>query len=169
MATQNETAGPAGPEARPLVAFYSLAGTTRRLAEALADALDGDRLEIVETRPRRVTPWGMLRCLLDGVRGRSSPVEPPGADLAGRLVVVGGPVWAGGASGPVLGFLAQNRDRLGPVAGFCTSGSGDPKRTFERMEAALGRPLAGRLSIKGDRVGTAEAAAEVRAFAETVS
>lgn len=169
MATQDDMAGPERPEAKPLVAFYSLAGTSRRLAEALADALDADRLPIVETRPRRVTPWGMVRCVLDGARGRASPVEPPGVDPAGRLVVVGGPVWAGGASGPVLGFLAQNRDRLGPVAGFCTSASGDPKRTFERMEAALGRPLAGRLSIKGNRVGTPEAAAEVRAFAETVS
>jgi hypothetical protein len=167
MTDRSEASGGATAPERVLVAYYTLGGTTARLADRLGAAFGAEVLPIVEQRPRRLTPVGVVRSILDGARGRASkvdalPVDPGDYDL----VLVGGPCWAGGAAGPVLGFLARYRDRLGPVVGIATAGKAADQKVFDRMERVLGRPLADRLIVGVGDLDGGGADQAVRALAE---
>lgn len=157
--SEQHAAGPPPAESGPyLVVYYTLGGTTARLAHRLASALGAEALPIIETRPRRLTPIGIVRSIIDGARGRASEIEALPVDPAAfDTVLVGGPCWAGGAAGPVLGFLQHYRDRLGPVVGFATASKAEPQRVFQRMEATLGRPLADRLVVAAESLDTVAA------------
>ena len=97
--------------ARVLILYYSLGGTTRRVADALAKLTGADIEAVQETRPRHRTPWGYARCILDSMRRRHAPIEPLDHDpTAYDLVVVGTPVWADRVSSPIRTLLA---DELG--------------------------------------------------------
>ncbi len=95
---------------KALVVFYSRAGTTWKLAEAIGCITGWDVEELIDTRPRGGI-LGYLRSALDGTFERLTELRPPRANPAEYdLVVVGSPVWNSSLS-----------SRYGPG---CTNGAG---------------------------------------------
>ncbi|MGZ3295282.1 MAG: flavodoxin family protein [Xanthobacteraceae bacterium] len=115
---------------RMLVVFYSRSGKTRRVAEALAEALKCDLEEITEPKPRTGF-LGYLRSLLEARRKRPSIIAPNKHDvLSYDLVVIGTPVWAWSLSSPVRAYLMTTAGQLPDVAFFCTLGGKGSESTF---------------------------------------
>jgi hypothetical protein len=87
---------------RALVVFYSLTGTTRRVAQALAAELGAELEEIrcPEYPPRVSSAFGRPGTQAGGAR--SPEIGPPERKPSDYdLVVVGGPVWGWNACTPV--------------------------------------------------------------------
>jgi flavodoxin len=124
---------------RTLVIFYSRSGTTRRIAEALAEALKCDLEEITEPNPRTGF-LGYIRSLLEARRKRPSIIAPKKHDVSSYdLVVIGTPVWAWSLSSPVRAYLMATASQLPEVAFFCTLGAKGSESTFAQMTAIVGK------------------------------
>ena len=128
---------------KALVVYYSRTGTTRRLAEAVAKALQAD-IEPIIDRTRRSGIIGYLRSVAESLQKRGASIEPMKTDPRSYdLVVIGTPIWAWSVSSPVRSYLAANRGLLPNVAFFCTMGGQGNERSFEEMKAIAGKaPIA---------------------------
>ena len=125
---------------KPLVVYFSRTGTTKKVAEAIAQALACDIEELVDTQ-KRSGLGGWLRSGKQATKEELTTLQPLKKDLAMYdLIIVGGPVWAGKVSVPVRSFLVQNKDKMKEVAFFFTSGGKEngPK-IFPAMEQLGGK------------------------------
>jgi flavodoxin len=148
---------------RTLIVFYSLTGTTRRVAEALAAELGA---EVEEIRCRKYRPgfFGFWRAGYASWKSKIPEIEPPKHKPSDYdLVVVGGPVWAWNACTPVRAYLMREAARLPAVAFFVTVGGVGFDQALATMEALAGRKPGATLVLrtedfKRDRDQTAVAA-----------
>ena len=123
---------------RCLVAYYSLTGTTRKLAERASKELGAD---IAEVRAPRYRPglFVFLRGSSDSLRGRLPPIEVSGQPPESyAFVLLMAPVWAGHASPPIRAYLAENRGRFKRAGLVLTCGNRCPVRAFDEMTALSG-------------------------------
>lgn len=132
---------------KTLVVFFSRTGTTRRLAESIARALDADLEELTEARSRRGV-WGWLRSGYEGTYRRSAETLPLKHELARYdLVFLGSPTWNRSLSSPVRGFLERERTALKHVALFATCQGRGADMVLEQMAALLSTPPLARLAM----------------------
>lgn len=137
---------------RTLVAYYSMTGCTRRLADEAARALDATVEEIRETRPRR-GPLRYFTALLDALRRRATPIEPPRNNPAVfDLLVVAGPVWAGGAAPAVRSYIREHGTQAARVAFVLTLGGRGAETAFAEMERLCGRPPVATLAVDAQHI-----------------
>ncbi len=148
---------------KALVVYYSRTGTTRRLAEVIAKALQAD-IEPVIDRRRRSGVIGYLRSVAESVQKRGASIEPTKTDPRSyELVLIGTPIWAWSVSSPVRSYLAANKELLPNVAFFCTMGGQGDERTFKEMKAIAGKaPIASCAVIARDVPSEAYGARIVR-------
>jgi hypothetical protein len=124
---------------RALVVFYSLTGTTRRVAQALAAEL-GAGLEEIRCPKYRPGFFGFWQAGYASWRGKIPEIEPPEHKPSDYdLVVVGGPVWGWNACTPVRAYLMREAARLPAVAFLVTVGGAGFERALATMEALAGR------------------------------
>lgn len=146
-----------------LVIYYSLEGSTRLVAEAIAEAMGADLAVLRPAVEPRAT--GIARYLLYGwqrithPRMRIAPLEvdPQAYDL----LFVGTPVWNSQPAPAVQTLLRITPMNGRQVALFCTH-RGGPGKTLALMErAATGAEILGRLEladVQSDTTGTCERA-----------
>ncbi len=131
-----------------LIVYYSLSGTTRAVATALAKEFGAD---IEEIRCGRYSPgfWGFLRAAYDSWRGNLPPIEPlTHAPSRYDLVLIGGPIWAFHPATPVRAYLRQEVSRLSGVAFFLTHGGSAAQRALHEVELLAGRALIATLVVR---------------------
>lgn len=122
-----------------LVVYYSLTGTTRTVAQAIAQELDAD---IEEIRCARYQPgfWGFVRAAYDSWRDRLPAIEDAKrAASAHNLVVIGGPMWAFRVATPIRAYLRKEAGRFPEVAFFLTRGNAPAENAFREMQALAGQ------------------------------
>ncbi|MCP1375264.1 flavodoxin family protein [Dyella lutea] len=124
---------------RILLAYYSMTGHTRDIAEELRSALQADVEEIREPHPRRGLR-GVLRALFDAVLRREPPIGTPRHDPAVYdLLAMGGPVWAGRMASPLRSYARQLAERAPRVAFFCTEGGRGAEQAFDDLGRLCGK------------------------------
>lgn len=130
-----------------LVVFHSSSGNTKKVAEAIAEALSADVEQIREVNPRPVDIKGkglgnffnVGRVVFGAITGRTTPIEESEHDLADYdLVLIGTPVYANSLPMPVRAYIVRHRPKFKDVAFFCT-GEAPNKRIFQLMEKACGK------------------------------
>jgi hypothetical protein len=129
---------------------YSLAGTTRALAQAIARELGAD---LVEIRCRRYSPsfWGILKAGFDSVARRLPPIDvPEPTPGAYDLVLVGAPMWASHPATPVQAFLRREAGRLPISVGCFLTFGGSPaaEKALGEMAALAGRKPVATLAVR---------------------
>ncbi|MBA4805494.1 MAG: hypothetical protein H2038_12670 [Brevundimonas sp.] len=130
-----------------LVTWYSRSGSTERVARALAGRLGADARPIVSSASY-AGAGGFARGIWESLRRRAPDIRIDVDPGAYRLVVVGGPIWAGKPATPLRAFLRRYGPRTRSVAAFCVSGAGGAwPAAFAEIEDLVGGPLAARLSL----------------------
>lgn len=124
---------------RVLLAYYSMTGHTRDIAQELRSALQADVEEIREPRKRQGL-GGVLRALYDAVLRREPPIGVPRHDPAAYdLLAMGGPVWAGRMASPLRSYARQIAGRAPRVAFFCTEGGSGADQAFTDLGRLCGK------------------------------
>ena len=115
---------------KALIVYYSLTGTTHKLAGRMA---------------------GMLKCDVKRLPmfGGSLSIAENQYDL----VIVGTPIWLYHPSFPAGRFLSKNKKTLPDVAFFCTYET-TIGASFAKMERKCGKKPRGLLSMKAEEIGT---------------
>jgi len=129
---------------KTLIVYYSRTGTTRKLAQALADAFGAD---ISEIRCDRYGPgpFRYLRAGYDSVKANLPPIDMPQTRfLDYDLVLIGGPIWTSYPALPIRALLAGKPELPERVGLFLTyGGHSSPDKAIAEVAAdvALTRPL----------------------------
>lgn len=148
-----------------LVVFYSRTGNTRRLARAIAAALNAEIEEIADSTNRRGL-FGYLRSGSESWFGRRAAIKPPRNDpRAFDVVVVGTPTWRVSAASPVRTYLEDQAGWLPQVAFFCTFGSFGSRYVFGEMEDLCGKAPLATLACSERQLASAELSTAVDGFA----
>lgn len=107
---------------KTLVVYYSRTGTTRKVAQELAEALGAD-IEELKERANREGAKGYLEAGRDSMRKRPAELEPVSLNPADYdLVVMCGPCWAQGMCTPTRTYGTEHKDSLSRVAFVATAG-----------------------------------------------
>jgi len=153
---------------RQLVVYYSRTGTTRKIAEAVAEVLKCDVEEIRDLK-NRAGVLGWLSSGMDATLKRltriEKPVKPP--ELF-DVTVIGTPVWNSTVSTPVRTYIVEYRDRFKQVAFFCTQ-YGSKSDALKEMEALCGRKPVATLMLRRSQVETGDYADVVRQFCAQIT
>lgn len=150
---------------KTLVVYYSLSGTTRTVARALAKALNAD-LEAIHCDRYPPNFWGRLRAAYDSwknVLPLIAPLSHPTAQY--DLVIVGGPVWATKPATPLRLFLRQQASRLPSTAFFLTHGGSPAQGALSEMSRLAKRAPVATLVVRQADVCNDGFAAAVASFA----
>lgn len=110
---------PAPGGANVLVAYFSQTGTTRRVAQQIAEYTGGDLAEI-----RRAPPYGNLQVDAKAeIDNGTRPAITVDADDLSKydVIFIGYPIWWDEAPAMIATFLAENNFSGKVVAPFCTS------------------------------------------------
>jgi len=130
---------------KPLVLYYSRTGSTKLVAEFMAEALKADIERIVELKDRSGTK-GYVVAGKDAWLKKASDIKPLKADIKDHdLVMIGQPVWMYTMIPPIRGLLKKYDFKKKRVGLFCTmDGSGDKKLFSETIKGLLGSEIVGR-------------------------
>jgi flavodoxin len=148
---------------KTLVVYYSRTGTTKKVAEAIADKLHCD-IEEIQSKKDWKGLIGYMRAGKAGVKKETPEISPPTHDPAKYdLVLIGTPVWVGNMSAPVRTYLVQNKDKLKKAGFFMTMG-GKPAKTFEDMESVTGRKAENLLGLTTKQVMNEDITGKIEDF-----
>jgi hypothetical protein len=153
---------------KALIVYYSLSGTTRSVAAALARELAAD---IEEIRCSRYSPsiWGAIRAGYDSWKGNLPAIEPLSrAPSQYEVVVIGGPIWAFHPATPVRTYLRQESPRLPAAAFFLTHGGSAAQRSLREMELLAGQPPKATLVVREADVKAGTFGSAVSSFASAL-
>ena len=149
-----------------LVAYYSRTGTTKKVAQALAQKMGAEVEEIKDTVNRNGVK-GFLISGRDAMRRKLVKLKPLKLNPSEYdLVIVGTPVWAGNISAPVRTYIAENTGRFKKAAFFCTMGGSGDEKTFAEMEAIIEQKPAGTLALKMREVAENNFEKQIQEFAD---
>jgi menaquinone-dependent protoporphyrinogen IX oxidase len=153
---------------RTLVVYYSRSGTTRKIAEALSEALNANIEEIVEANGRAGF-FGYVRSLVEAIQKIPSAIAQSESDLSSYdRVVIGTPVWAWSVSSPVRAYLMANKGHLPEVAFFCTLGGKGSESVFGQMQSLAGKTPLAVYAVTAGEVTSARYGAGLAAFAKAL-
>jgi len=149
---------------KTLVVFYSRSGTTKRVAQEVAKALNADIDELIDKKSRKGI-LGFLRAGYDATRGKTTEIEFEKDPYDYDLVIVGTPIWNGRVTPAIRTYLLRNQEKIKNAAFFSTC-AGRPGKCLEQMEELWGKkPILRKVLIrKRLDEGTEELAEELKKF-----
>jgi flavodoxin len=136
---------------KSLVAYYSLNGHTRLIAEMIADLLNADLLEL--HHKKSVPAEGFMKFVLGGagVVFRAKPkLLSKIPDLKGYdSIFIGTPVWASGFAPAIRSFLSAAGIQNKSLALFACHAGGSGEKCFNKLKEALyGNSVAGTIDFQ---------------------
>jgi flavodoxin len=155
-------------ERRCLVVYYSRTGTTRQVAERIAELLDADLGEVTDLKDRSGA-WGFVVGGKDARFKKPTEIgEPAQAPADYDLVAIGTPVWAWTVTPAIRTYLTRHREELPEVAFFLTTGGTGMESTFETLEELCGKPPRAMLGLRQKDVLKGDPEAETAAFVDVL-
>lgn len=151
---------------RTLVAYYSMTGHTRQLAEEICARLgQGTDIESIREPRERRGSLGLLGALFQAA-ARSAPAILPTRFPPGEhdLLVLGGPIWVGRMAAPVRTYARSHGASAPRIALFCTQGGNGAAGAFSEMERICGRAPVATLVVDGRHLSPSGHAAALDAF-----
>jgi menaquinone-dependent protoporphyrinogen IX oxidase len=144
---------------KTLIAFYSRTGTTKKIAEAIAEKISADpdttgygaSIEEIKDTVDRKGAIGYIRSGRDAMKKNLTKLEPFGREVAEYdRVIIGTPIWGWNVSAPVRTFLTEQKDKLADkkVAFFCTMGGSGDKQAFAEMEKIISQKPEATLALR---------------------
>jgi len=152
-----------------VVCYYSWHGHTTEAGKAIANAVHGQEVAVVEVKKRRGL-FGWLAGGRDAMRGRDTPIQPLNVNWnAYDTVFIGSPIW-GSATAPAVNSLIQQAELAGKrVYVFATSGGELKQEVLDKFAAAVtakGATVVGRFSAVSTNTQPGDIARLAREWAE---
>jgi flavodoxin len=120
------------------VIYYSYEGNCTLIAERIKSSLNADVLELKSEDNKKRK--GLLKYIWGGrlaLFRAKPPLKPYTIDIEGYdLIIIGGPVWAGGPVPALNTFLGQTKIRGKKIALFCCC-AGSKGKVFEQLKKML--------------------------------
>jgi flavodoxin len=149
-----------------LVVFYSRTGVTKQVAEALAQSLNCDSEELIDTK-KRSGPLGFILAGKDAKAKKLTKLTDIKRDPAlYDLVILGTPIWAGTLSSATRTYIVNNQLNFKRVAFFCTNGGGESQQIFADMEALCERRPVSILALQDKEVKAGTFEGKLREFVD---
>lgn len=124
-----------------LIVYYSRTGTTKKVAEALAEKTQGEVVAINDNIDRS-GPLGWLKSGKEGGAKKVISIDDINKNISDYdLVILGTPVWAGNMSSPVRSFIENKKDKIKKIAFFTTQGSSKEQKVFKEVNDLFGNNL----------------------------
>jgi len=156
---------------KKIVVYYSLEGNTKFIAEAIAETVDADVLQL---RPKdELKPRGIMRILrgVAQVIAKKKPELHPFDKKCEEydLLFIGTPVWAGGYAAPLATFFSTVNLTGKKVALFCTYGRNEGNALKNMGKVLEGNDILGEIGFKMPLKYDKDAAAdEVKSWAQEI-
>lgn len=149
---------------KSLVVYYSRTGHTDKVARELADALESDVEEIIDTK-KRSGILGWIRSVIDARNKSLTVLKDPINDPAEYdLLIIGTPIWASHVSTPVRTYINQNQAKLNDLAFFCTAGGENFTGTFNDMRELSGKSPVATLGVRGKEIKDGSYKSKIQEF-----
>ncbi|MCX8200213.1 MAG: NAD(P)H-dependent oxidoreductase [Candidatus Micrarchaeota archaeon] len=133
---------------KALVVYYSRTGTTKKVADAIANALKCPVEALSDPKNRR-GPIGYARCAKDIILRRRVDLGKLKKDVSKYdLVIIGTPVWLHQPSSITRTFMQDYCKKLKKVAFFCTYMGAGEKHVLKSMAAVCGKEPVATLSVR---------------------
>lgn len=134
---------------KTLVAYHSISGNTKFVAEEIAHKLDADLCEVVDKKYKK----GRFLYLTGGYgafRQKLSEIEVSKSVENYGLIIVGSPVWAGKITPAIRTFLKENNLSKKQVAFFVTLGGTNFEKPLRNIKETVElKPFVEGLAISG--------------------
>lgn len=155
-------------DARVLVAYFSLTGNTKALAQSIAEKTGAKIVEIV---PAEAYPTEYRKCTERAKKEIGAKAKPPlkalPADLAAfDIIFVGSPSWLGTYAPPVATFLDSPALAGKTLVPFFTNGGGGLQNCESTMKRQVGDKafFLRAIAVNGKKVKDSGTAREVDAW-----
>lgn len=151
-----------------MIYVYSKSGHSRRVAENLGNHLGVTPFEVT-TRRYSWPVLGWIAAARDGMRGRAVPLDQSLDLPENGLVILIGPVWAGGVGAPLNTLIDGLTGGKQDVAALLTCG--DPKELtapLEKIADRLGRLLKAKMVLSNGVQDTPEGHERIKAFGDAL-
>jgi flavodoxin len=153
---------------KALVVFYSRTGATKQVAQALAESLNCDSEELIDTK-KRSGPLGFVSAGRDAKAKKLTKLTDIKRDPASYdLVILGTPIWAGTLSSAARTYIANNKSKFTRVAFFCTHGGSESQQLFAEMEALCERRPVSILALQEKEVKAGNYQGKIRQFVDAL-
>jgi flavodoxin len=153
---------------KPLVVYYSRSGNTAKIAQNLANALECDIEEIIDTK-KRSGILGYMRSGRDAGNKSLTVLKEPINDPSNYdLVVIGTPLWAGHVSTPVRTYIHQNQAKFNNLAFFCTAGGNKFDGAFNDMRELSGIAPLATLGVRAKEIKKRTYSAKIPEFIDSI-
>ena len=123
---------------KSLVAYYSLTGNTKLVAQVIAEALNATPVEITETKPRRMKPLVYLIGGFQATMNRGSKINPINIDLKQyERIFIGSPIWNSRPVPAINSFIYQTNFEGLDIIPFFTMGGDNADKALANITAKI--------------------------------
>ncbi len=151
---------------KSLVAYYSLTGKTRLVAQVIAEALNAALLEVRETKARKLGPLVYLIGGFQATINRGSKINPIDVDLTQLAsIFIGSPIWNSRPAPAINSFIYQTNFGGGDIIPFFTMGGDNAEKALANVTAKVEKrqgKVAGSFAITSYKVSDAEIIAKAK-------
>jgi len=141
---------------KSLVAYYSLTGNTKLVAQVIAGALNATPIEITETKPRKIRPLVYLIGGFQATTDRGSKINPINIDLKQyERIFIGSPIWNSRPIPAINSFIYQTNFEGLDIIPFFTMGGDNADKALANITAKIEKSqgkVVGSFAIKSYRV-----------------
>ncbi|MFH1369194.1 MAG: flavodoxin [Elusimicrobiota bacterium] len=122
-----------------LVVYFSLTGTTERVAKDIADCFGADIEKIVDKKNRKGF-FGFISGGKDATFRNLTEIDPIKLDPSKYdITMVGTPIWSWAMTPAIRTYITRNKDKFKEVAFFVTAGSTPAENIVPSMEKIAGK------------------------------
>jgi flavodoxin len=141
---------------KSLVAYYSLTGNTKLVAQVIVEALNATPVEITETKPRKIKPLVYLIGGFEATMNRGSKINAINVDLKQyKRIFIGSPIWNSRPVPAINSFIYQTDFEGLDIIPFFTMGGDNADKALENITAKIEKSqgkVVGSFAIKSYRV-----------------
>lgn len=154
---------------KTLLVYYSLYGSTKKVAEEMARIGGWDVGVITDASPRKGI-WGYSRSALETAFNSAPAIDYVGNDPgAYDTVVLGSPVWVGRPASPMRSFANQYNNKLKNLACFCTMGGTDSKKWEASLYSLYGQSPRKIIAVQEKEIASTATSEKIISFVNSIN